>query len=402
MPKGLDATFKETLDRIERQPKSRAKLGMRTLMWISHARRPILVKELCQALAVKPGDTCLDQDDCPLPKRMVDYSLGLVTIDEESSTVRLVHFSVQEYFRENRKEIFPMGERTVTESCLTYLSFKVFGEGYCANDEEFEARLQLYPFLNYAARHWVHHGREDPSDENVKLALKFLLNDQNLACSIQVMHTPEYRYSGYSQDFPKNLGALHIAASFGLNVLVRLLLESKGVEPDSKDSGGQTPLSWAAGNGHEAVVRLLLDSKGVEPDSKDSGGRTPLSWAAGNGHEAVVRLLLGSKGVEPDSKDSHYGRTPLSWAARRGHEAVVRLLLDSKGVEPDSKDSDGRTPLSWAAENGHEAVVRLLLGSKGVEPDSKDSDGRTPLSWAARRGHEAVMRLLQSVVNSNG
>jgi hypothetical protein len=189
MPKELDATFKETLDRIERQPKSRAKLGMRTLMWISHTRRPILVKELCQALAVKPEDTCLDQDDCPLPKHMVDYSLGLVTIDEESSTIRLVHFSVQEYFRENRKEIFPMGERIITESCLTYLSFNVFGEGCCANDKEFEARLQLYPFLDYAARHWGLHEREDPSDENEKLALKFLLNDQNLACSCILQNT---------------------------------------------------------------------------------------------------------------------------------------------------------------------------------------------------------------------
>jgi ankyrin repeat protein len=37
---------------------------------------------------------------------------------------------------------------------------------------------------------------------------------------------------------------------------VRLLLE-KGAEPDSKDSDGQTPLSWATSRRHEAVVRLL-------------------------------------------------------------------------------------------------------------------------------------------------
>ena len=29
---------------------------------------------------------------------------------------------------------------------------------------------------------------------------------------------------------------------------------------------------------------------GVGPDSKDSDGRTPLSWAARNGHEAVAKL----------------------------------------------------------------------------------------------------------------
>jgi hypothetical protein len=58
-----------------------------------------------------------------LQKYTVGCSLGLVTIDKESSTIRLVHFSVQEYFRQQRKEIFPMGERTVTES---YLLFDVF------------------------------------------------------------------------------------------------------------------------------------------------------------------------------------------------------------------------------------------------------------------------------------
>jgi len=97
------------------------------------------------------------------------------------------------------------------------------------------------------------------------------------------------------------------AAANGHEAVVRLLLE-KGVEPDSKDGSGQTPLSWAAArgheavvrlllvegvdpdskdtplswaaaNGHEAVVRLLLLDKGVDPDSKDKYGRTPLSAA---------------------------------------------------------------------------------------------------------------------------
>ena len=119
------------------------------------------------------------------------------------------------------------------------------------------------------------------------------------------------------------------------------------------------------------MVKLLLAKDGVDPDSKDSVGRTPLWWAAENGHEAVVKLLLAKDGVDPDSKDS-FGRTPLSWAAANGHEAVVKLLLAKDGVDPDSKDSFGQTPLSWAAENGHEAVVKLLLAKDGVDPDSKD------------------------------
>jgi ankyrin repeat protein len=187
--------------------------------------------------------------------------------------------------------------------------------------------------------------------------------------------------------------ALHEAAKRGFDRLVKLLLQEKGVHPDSKDGGGRTLLSWAAGNGHEAVVKLLVLEKDVDPDSKDDGDRTPLSRAAGNGHEDVVRLLLVEKGVDPDSKNGNE-RTPLSWAAGNGHETVVRLLLVEKGVNPNSKDDYGWTPLSWAAEKGYEAVVRLLLLEKAVDPNSKDNDGRTPLSWAVERGNKAVVRLL--------
>ena len=82
----------------------------------------------------------------------------------------------------------------------------------------------------------------------------------------------------------------------------------------------------AAGRGHEEVVKLLLEKDGVDPDSKDSSGQTPLSLAAISGNEEVVKLLLATEKVDPDSKDSEYRQTPLSWAAGRGHEAVVKLL----------------------------------------------------------------------------
>ena len=183
------------------------------------------------------------------------------------------------------------------------------------------------------------------------------------------------------------------AAADGHEAVARLLLATGKVDPDSKDSARYTPLSQAANRGHEAVVRLLLATGKVDPDSKNSAGKTLLSQAAADGHEAVVRLLLATGKVDPDSKDSaRY--TPLSQAANRGHEAVVRLLLATGKVDPDFKNSAGRTLLSQAAADGHEAVVRLLLATGKVDPDSKDSAGRTPLFLAAVRGHEAVVRLL--------
>jgi ankyrin repeat protein len=70
---------------------------------------------------------------------------------------------------------------------------------------------------------------------------------------------------------------------------------------------------WAAKDGHGAVVKLLLAEDGVDPDSQDNIGQTPLGWATGNGHEAVVKLLLARDDVNLDSKDN-YGQPPLLWA----------------------------------------------------------------------------------------
>ena len=101
--------------------------------------------------------------------------------------------------------------------------------------------------------------------------------------------------------------------------VVRALVEL-GADVNWEDDAGRTALFMAAENGHEAVVKLLLATDGVDPDSKDTEwGRTPLSRAAERGHEAVVRLLLATDGVDPDSEDNEWGWTPLSWAARNGH-----------------------------------------------------------------------------------
>jgi ankyrin repeat protein len=185
------------------------------------------------------------------------------------------------------------------------------------------------------------------------------------------------------------------AAKRGMDKLVKQLLTTDSVDPDSKNRYGRTPLSWAAENGHEAVVKQLLAMDGIDLDSKDKYGRTPLSWAAEKGCEAVVRQLLATGSVNPDFKDTEHGQTPLFWAAANGHKAVVKQLLATDGVDPDSKDRYGQTPLLWAAVKGHEAVVKQLLATDGVDPDSKNTlYRRTPLSWAAENGHEAVVKQL--------
>jgi ankyrin repeat protein len=388
LPKGLDDTYDEALRRIRSQDEDDANLAEKVLSYISYAFRPLTITEVRHALAVEPGDVDIDEDALPDEDILVSVCAGLVTLDKQSKIIRLVHYTTQEYFERIRVKEFPDAQTSIATTCLTYISFDVFAKGYCCSDQEMDARMQKYPFLEYAARHWGDHARGDREEAIKGQALKFLRHESKVVCSHQVICLRKYRHSGYSQVSPKSITGLHLVASLGLTEMVRLLLEHEA-DADAEDSDGQTALHWATQNGHEAAVRMLLEHE-ADPYAKDNSGQTALHWAANEGHEAIVRLLLEYE-TDPTA-ENHERQTALHWAAQSAHEEVVRLLLEHE-VDPDTEDIDGCTALSWAAYRGNEAIVRLLLKYE-ADPNAKSYNRQTPLHLAAQRGHEEVVRLL--------
>jgi len=98
---GLAVAYTETLSRMQAQPGGRSKLGMDVLMWVSHAERPLHVDELCHALGVE-GSIDLDIRNIPAIETLLSCSLGLITVERSSSTVRLVHYTLKEHLSNNQ------------------------------------------------------------------------------------------------------------------------------------------------------------------------------------------------------------------------------------------------------------------------------------------------------------
>jgi hypothetical protein len=152
------------VERIEGQVEDQKELAKQVLSWITCAKRPLTTLGVQHALAVELGDSELGEDNLPQTEDLISVCAGLVTVDEESRIIRLVHLKTQEYFQRTQKDWFPDAEMDITKTCVTYLLFNTFEKGFCRTDEEFEERLRTYQLYDYAARNWGHHARADSGE----------------------------------------------------------------------------------------------------------------------------------------------------------------------------------------------------------------------------------------------
>ena len=86
--------YENKIRKIDNDPQNRRQVASQALMWVSHARRPLQVDKLCHALAMKLGDTVLDQDSLLSPRSTIESCSGLIVLDADSSTFRLVHYTL--------------------------------------------------------------------------------------------------------------------------------------------------------------------------------------------------------------------------------------------------------------------------------------------------------------------
>ena len=119
---GLSDAYGATLTRLKSQKGYKSVLGLKILMWVLYSERPLQAQELCHALGVEIGSTDLDPENVPALRTLVSSCLGLVTVEASSSTVRLVHFTLQEHLSSD-PTLFHSPHSTIAEVCLTYLNY---------------------------------------------------------------------------------------------------------------------------------------------------------------------------------------------------------------------------------------------------------------------------------------
>lgn len=139
------------------------------------------------------------------------------------------------------------------------------------------------------------------------------------------------------------------------------------------------------------AIRELLDS-GVDIDTQDDNGCTPLHDAAYKGLEDTVFLLLE---FSPDvNKKNGYGSTPLHFAAFTG-QCIAASALIRAGASLEAKNEDGWTPLHYAAWMGNRDMVDFLL-EHGADATLHDVNGNTPQDLARNHKHPELAEYLDA------
>jgi len=152
----LGDAYGTTLSGIRGRDGRKGRLGMVALMWISHSERLLKSDEPRHALAVEMESPSFNTDNIPSIGILLACCQGLVVVDKETSTIRLIHFTLQEHLRAH-PELFSTAHSAMAEACLSYLN----SQQIKTLSTRPRPDLQSTPFLDYSSVYWGTHAKRD-------------------------------------------------------------------------------------------------------------------------------------------------------------------------------------------------------------------------------------------------
>ncbi|TFK18348.1 hypothetical protein FA15DRAFT_730208, partial [Coprinopsis marcescibilis] len=157
LPSGVNDMYDRTMDRIEQQGHPRGTRAKQALLWILFASRTLSIDELRYALAVSPKTGLFEEGRLVAIEALIASCCGLVTVEEESGCVRLIHYTAQDYLKPVMNAQFPDAHATISAACVTRLRQFEFHDRYFEFEHELNQTYTSHPFLEYCHTNWSTH-----------------------------------------------------------------------------------------------------------------------------------------------------------------------------------------------------------------------------------------------------
>lgn len=366
MPAKLIDTYNDTISRIKGQCKEKEKLAIRTLGWISHTRRPLTARELCYAFAVEPGDDHLDETGLPEAELLIGICWGLVSLEAGSGTIRLAHYTVQEYFTAN-DELFAGVEADISRTCLNYLLLTKYPESITPATSQssnwricnryLREELRFNPFLDYAASNWSDHLRGEAESELVDLTLEYIKDCRRTTVPFasKFFLTKIFRSKIRLSIFRIPQGILRLPHVFAAQEGLLRVLGTPGLSAPMHMAESIGIQNYICGT---PPIQAFRDGRALTELSYYITKIHPLHLAAEAGLKNALHTLI-KEAADTNMLDSQ-GETPLIYAARAGHIISVKLLLEN-GADSTICTKGGMSAFDIAKSRGHEEMTELLL-----------------------------------------
>ncbi|KAJ7041452.1 ankyrin repeat-containing domain protein [Mycena alexandri] len=421
LPKTLDLTYDNVMNRIEGYRDKDKNMAHLTLTWVTNAKRPLTVTELQAALAIEPGTKLLDQENIMPMDFILDICAGLVVLDQKLSQVQLVHYTTQEYLDRIWAKRLPEAQTKIAHTLFTYLAFDEVStdlEQTSVNPEQSDVVSgPLFRYSQYCLAHAA------GADEKVliDMILEFL--------AWPALHTKAVRQKWNFPPWdclawPTKPSALWISAAANLVETTKFLLKSNStlsVQPsdspeiivaayyghigmmqllvehgaDIKVQGGayHTALQAAASSGQLHIAEWLLE-QGADINAQGGQDGSAMQAASYWGYENIVQLLI-QHGADAKVQKGYHGGA-LQLASASGHLEIVELLLDH-GFNVNTQDERYGTALCAASSamytSKHINIVRVLLDHE-ADVNANGGPYGSPLQAASANGHRDIAQLL--------
>ncbi|HQO22158.1 MAG TPA: ankyrin repeat domain-containing protein [Spirochaetota bacterium] len=196
---------------------------------------------------------------------------------------------------------------------------------------------------------------KNDSKPSVNLLHKAIMNNNN-------QRVIDLLQKGELKERRDENGLTPLQLAFNLkNIEAFKILLKNGADPYTEYVDGESLLNKAARNMNPIYLSALVVN-GIDCNSYDRNGKTPLICAVEDYSEESVKILLNSHAlVNLSSKKDK--KTPLHYAVLRNNKAVVLQLL-SFNADVSLKDTNGMTPIDYAEKNGFKELLNLMLYAK--------------------------------------
>ena len=327
-----------------------------------------------------------------------------------TQTVRIAHFSVQEYLtseriRHQKAAAFSLTSDTahteIAQICLAYLCDRGLSQ------PKLDLRiLKDHPLAQYAAKFWYGHYKKTASlaREVNEFILKLFRCQNSFVTWIRLddpdghsdlVFRDELR-SRISRSLDRIPNPIYYASLLGLNQTLRALISvsqdesemSKQINANGGDLGNA--LQAASYNGHDHVIHILLDN-GADISAQGGFYGHALQAASHSGHGHVIHILLDN-GADINAQGGYYGHA-LQAASDEGHFQIVQLLL-KRGANVNAQGGVYGNALQAASFNSHIQIVQLLLDNGAHVNTQGGKIYNNALQAASCNSHYEVVQLL--------